>query len=218
MRAIKAVLLVPVQLVQLLLWAVWSVCKGFLRLLGVRAPVRTGQEYELFVERYLRGQGFRHIRHTGKTGDLGVDLVARKGLHTYAVQCKFYSQPVDGSAIQQVVAGKACYGCDAALVVTNATLTPGAWTLAERNRVEVLTEIDPELHLRGLSPARLLTPGRLVGFAAGCVATGATLSWLRSTGTPLGPEQYVALAAGCFLLAGLAVMGCKALWRRLWNH
>ncbi|MCD8147687.1 MAG: restriction endonuclease [Clostridiales bacterium] len=218
MQAIKAVLLVPVQMVQLLLWLVWSLCKGFLRLLGVHTPVRTGQDYERFVARYLRGQGFRQIQHTGKTGDLGVDLVARKGLHTYAIQCKFYSQPVDGSAIQQVVAGKACYGCDAALVVTNATLTPGAWTLAERNHVEVLTEIDPDLHLRGLSPARLLTPGRLAGFAAGCVATGAALSWLRSTGTALGLEQYLALAGGCFLLCGLAVAGCQALWRRLWNR
>ncbi len=218
MQTIKAVLLVPVQLVQLLFWLIWNLCKGFLRLLGVSAPVRTGQDYELFVERYLLGQGFRRIQHTGKTGDLGVDLVARKGLHTYAVQCKFYSQPVDGSAIQQVVAGKACYGCDAALVVTNSTLTPGAWTLAERNHVEVLTEIAPELHLRGFSPARLLTPGRLVGFAAGCVATGAALSWLRSTGTSLGVEQYLALAAGCFLLAGLTVTGCRAVWRRLWNR
>lgn len=215
METIKGILLVPIQLVQFLFCLIWWVVRLLCRLLGIGWWSRemTGQDYENFVAGYLRRQGFHHIQHTGRTGDLGVDFVAQKGLRTYAVQCKYYSNPVDGSAVQQVVAGKACYGCDSALVITNSTLTPGAWTLAETNKVEVLTEISPATEPGHLTLERFLTPTRLVGFAMGCVFSGVVLSRLWERSADMDWVAYLALAAGCFLLSGIAV----TLWKRFWN-
>lgn len=206
LHLIQWVILLPFRLL-------WRCLRLVLRLMGVggAAPVRTGTDYEKFVAGYLHRQGFHHIRHTGQTGDLGVDLVARKGFHTYAVQCKYYSSPVDGSAIQQVVAGMPCYGCDAALVVTNSTLTSGAWILAERNRVEVLTELSPLSELERFSLERFVSPSALVGFAAGCVLSCLALDQLA----PQGLSNCIFVIVGCFLLSGgaLALMHC--LWRFL---
>lgn len=217
MNTIKALLLVLVQLIQLLVRLVWWLIRQFFRLMGVEgwALVSTGEEYEAFIAGYLHRQGFRKIRHTGRTGDFGVDFVAEKGLHTYAIQCKYYSSPVDGSAIQQVVAGMPCYGCDAALVITNSTLTPGAWTLAEVNGVEVLSNVSPGSDLSAFSLSRLLTPGRLVSFTAGCVASIVVLSQLVSAEPPPGALACTALVAGCFLLSGLAVVLLEKFWERL---
>lgn len=217
MQTIKALLLVPIQLAELILLVVWKLTLLLLRLAGWRPPVVTGEDYERYAADYLRRQGFRNIQHTKRTGDLGVDLVAQKGLRTYAVQCKYYTHPVDGSAIQEVVAGKACYGCDTALVVTNSTLTAGAWTLAENNRVEVLTGIVPAEEPGRFSLEKALSPRRLVGFAAGCVLSGTVLSHIQSGEKPLPIGSCVALAALCFLLSGLAVTAWCALWRRVWK-
>lgn len=220
MEIMKGILLVPVQLVQLLFRLLWWTIQLICRLLGIGWWNRemTGQEYEDFVSGYLRRQGFHHIQHTGRTGDLGVDFVAQKGMRTYAIQCKYYSSPVDGSAVQQVVAGKACYGCNSALVITNSTLTPGAWTLAKNNKVEVLTEISPATDPSHLTMERFLTPTRLVGFALGCVSSGVVVSRLLEQSANMDPSAYLAVAAGCFLLSGIAMTLWKCFWNHLWNR
>lgn len=107
----------------------------------------TGQDYEYAAARYLRRHGFRGVRVTRATGDYGVDVICRRHGRRYAVQCKYYSHPVGLAAVQQAVAGKAQYGCDAAMVITNNTLTRPARALAESNDVLVLEGIEPGFHL-----------------------------------------------------------------------
>ncbi len=203
------------QLIELVLLLGWTLVKGLARLLGLWGwqRVTTGEEYELFAARYLKEQGFRILEHPGGSGDLGVDLVAKKGMKTYAVQCKFYSYPVDGSAVQQVVAGMACYGCNAALVVTNSTLTPGAWTLARRNGVEVLEEVAPMDDPAALTVERLLSPARLSVFALGTL--GALLVWREPVFAPLRAQTAwaVGLTLGSFAVAALAVALLRLFWR-----
>lgn len=97
-----------------------------------------GHDYEYVVARYLKGHGYTGAKVTKASGDYGVDVTAHKGGHTYAVQCKYYSNPVGISAVQEVVAGKAFYGCDAAMVVTNSTFTKAARDLAKANGVILL--------------------------------------------------------------------------------
>ncbi len=78
---------------------------------------------------------------TKASGDYGVDVVASKHGKKYAVQCKYYSNPVGITAVQQAVAGMAMYGCNSAMVVTNSTFTAQARTLAGRNHVILLEKI-----------------------------------------------------------------------------
>ncbi|MGI9123501.1 MAG: restriction endonuclease [Mycobacterium sp.] len=89
-----------------------------------------GLDFEHYVAAVLRGVGFS-VEVTRASGDFGVDLIAtRDGIRT-AVQCKRQARAVNGSAIQQVVAGAAVHDCQATMVVSNHHYTRAAEHLAE---------------------------------------------------------------------------------------
>lgn len=104
--------------------------------------VTNGQEYEYFVAEYLRRTGYSQVTVTKGSGDYGVDILATKNGIKYAVQCKYYSSPVSLKAVQEVVAGAPCYGCNAAMVVTNTTFTKSAIKLAAANGVTLLSYVN----------------------------------------------------------------------------
>jgi len=90
----------------------------------------TGVEFEYYVAAVLRGMGYA-VEMTSASGDFGVDLIAvRDGVRT-AVQCKRQIRKVNGSAVQQVVAGAAIHDCDTTMVVSNHRYTRAAEQLAE---------------------------------------------------------------------------------------
>jgi restriction system protein len=91
--------------------------------------IATGDEFEHFVSDQLEGSGWR-VRHTGKSGDQGADLVAEKPGVSVAVQCKLYTQPVGNKAVQEALAAQRYYATDHAAVVSNAAFTKSAVQLA----------------------------------------------------------------------------------------
>lgn len=99
-----------------------------------------GAEFEKFVSDLLTRRGYR-VQHTGKAGDLGVDLIAEKKPYRYAVQVKRQSTPVSRHAVSDAVAGKAHYNCNAAMVVTNNLFTQGALELAKSNGCKLVDRI-----------------------------------------------------------------------------
>lgn len=101
----------------------------------------TGIEYESRVADYLKSKGYWGVKVTQASGDYGIDVTAHKNGKKYAVQCKYYSQPVGIAAVQEAVAGKVHYGCTEAMVVTNNTFTPAAETLAKENGVILLAGV-----------------------------------------------------------------------------
>lgn len=101
----------------------------------------TGHEYEHTVASYLSHRGYKDVQVTKGSGDYGVDVIAQKGLKKYAVQCKYYSDPVSVGAVQEAVAGKAMYNCNAAMVVTNSTFTRAAEELARKNNVVLISGV-----------------------------------------------------------------------------
>ena len=98
----------------------------------------TGLEYERHVAQYLSQHGYSNVKVTKGSGDYGVDVIAHKHGKKYAVQCKLYSGSVGLSAVQEAVAGKAMYGCDSAMVVTNSYFTKAAFELANANDVVLI--------------------------------------------------------------------------------
>ncbi len=101
----------------------------------------TGYDYEHAVAEYLKQHGFHDVEVTKASGDYGVDIIAEKDFLKYAIQCKYYSNPVGIAAVQEVAAGRSMYGCTVAMVVTNSTFTPAAENLAKANGVVLMSGI-----------------------------------------------------------------------------
>ena len=96
-----------------------------------------GHEFEYACAGILRANGYKHVEVTKGSGDFGVDIIAEKHRHKYAVQCKRYDKKLNNSAIQEVIGGLAVYGCDKGAVMTNSYFTEPARKLAEMNGIEL---------------------------------------------------------------------------------
>ena len=97
----------------------------------------TPVEYERHCALRLEGAGWT-CRMTATSGDQGVDVLAEKDGLRVVLQCKLYSQAVGKSAVQEAIAGKVFEKADAAVVVSNATFTRSARSLAENAGVLLL--------------------------------------------------------------------------------
>ena len=103
-----------------------------------------GHKYEHAVAQFLRHNGYSNVIVTRASGDYGADIIATKRGRKYAIQCKYYSNPVGLKAVQEVVASKKHYRCSRAMVVTNNTYTKAARRLAEENGVTLLENVKPK--------------------------------------------------------------------------
>lgn len=104
---------------------------------GIREIDRMdGKTFEHYLEVLFTRLGFR-VERTRYVGDYGADLVVSRDRVKTAVQAKRFRRKVGVAAVQQAVAAKAQYGCDKAMVVTNAFYTAQAVRLARANKVEL---------------------------------------------------------------------------------
>ena len=92
--------------------------------------VMDGLEFERYLQLLLSRKGFSQVVLTA-TYDLGVDLVARKDGHVWAIQAKRYKGIVGLDSVRQVVAAKNHYKCDKAMVITNSYFTRNAQIIAK---------------------------------------------------------------------------------------
>jgi restriction system protein len=95
-----------------------------------------GATFERFLGTLFRELGYG-VELTPHRGDCGADLVLTKDGRRTAVQAKRWSKRVGVKAIQEAVASKGYYRCDAALVVANREFTDQARELARANDVEL---------------------------------------------------------------------------------
>lgn len=101
------------------------------------ATYSTGEEYELACCQQLKQHGFSNVETTPRTGDHGIDILARRAGKNYAIQCKYYSSPVGNHAIQEALSGCKYYNCDIPVVLTNNIFTHNAIDEAEKVGVQL---------------------------------------------------------------------------------
>lgn len=96
-----------------------------------------GTEFEHYLVHVFVAEGYA-VRHTGRPGDYGADLLLRQGEALTVVQAKRTVSPVGVGAVQEAAAALPHYGAATALVVTTSYFTRNAETLAASNRVELM--------------------------------------------------------------------------------
>lgn len=104
----------------------------------------SGLEFEKYVARHLRTQGYERVRLTEKY-DYGIDIIAVKNGVTWGIQVKRNSGLVKANAVRQAVTALRKYQCDRAMVVTNSEFSRVAIELARCNEC-VLVDRSELLH------------------------------------------------------------------------
>lgn len=96
-----------------------------------------GNDFEMHCAVILESHGWS-VRHNGRTGDQGVDLISEINGVRVAIQCKRYAGSVGNFAVQEIFAGQRYEACDAAVVVSNAKFTASAIQLAKSLNVHLI--------------------------------------------------------------------------------
>ncbi len=145
-----------------------------------------GRTFEKYMGVVFERLGYR-VELTQYVGDYGADLVVRKDGVKTVIQAKRYKQSVGVRAIQEAVAAKGYYGCEAAMVATNSRFTRQAVTLAEANGVALWD--------RSRLVAALLSVKGEIGPAALAISTAASAQSSAPTAARVAPMAPVAPAA-----------------------
>ena len=95
-----------------------------------------GAQFERFVAKLFTLMGYT-AEVTKHSGDQGIDVIAQKSGTRTGIQAKRHAGKVGNSAVQEVVAGKAFYHLDKAIVITNSEFTQSAKDLAKATNVEL---------------------------------------------------------------------------------
>lgn len=90
---------------------------------------KKGADYERQCASALRQAGWS-VRHTGKSGDFGADLICRAHKSSLVVQCKCYAKAAGPACVQEAHAARSHYGTTSAAVMCDAGFTAAARTLA----------------------------------------------------------------------------------------
>ncbi len=98
--------------------------------------VMYGEEFEKYLKYHFEKMGYK-VKLTPKSNDYGADLILKKDGDKIVVQAKRWSESVGNTAVQEVVAAKAYYKANRAMVVTNSYFTSNARNLAHVNNVEL---------------------------------------------------------------------------------
>lgn len=94
-----------------------------------------GHTFEYWCAELLRQNGFTDVSVTPGSNDQGIDVLAHKDGLKYGVQCKCYSNDLGNKPVQEATTGRAVYGCDIAVVMTNRHFTKGAVEAAKATGV-----------------------------------------------------------------------------------
>lgn len=106
----------------------------------------TGIEFETWVVKLLKENGFEDIRGTPITGDQGADIIVNKDGRRIVIQAKRYKGTVGNKAVQEVIGALQYYDGNEGWVITNSTFTPSAIALAQKSKI-ILIDREAIVHI-----------------------------------------------------------------------
>ena len=109
----------------------------------------TGYEYEQYCANLFRCYGWE-AEVTPKSGDFGVDVIAKKNDIKIVVQCKKWNGSVGFNAVKEVFTGKTINKADYAIVITNSNFSQAAKKGAKDTGVILIKHSELEDCLNGL--------------------------------------------------------------------
>lgn len=98
----------------------------------------TGVEFETWVAKILKENGFQNVRGTPAIGDQGADIIVEKNGRNIIIQVKRHKGTVGNKAVQEVISAIQYYGGDEGWVITNSTFTPSAKALAQKSNIKLI--------------------------------------------------------------------------------
>jgi len=96
--------------------------------------IETGTQFEMLLVNLFSDLGYS-VKHTGKAGDQGADLLVIRDNYIYAIQAKYYASKLGNTPIQEIVGSLSFYNAHRGVVVTNSSFTANAIKLAKANDV-----------------------------------------------------------------------------------
>lgn len=97
----------------------------------------SGSNFEFYLAQLYKSRGYS-VKITPGSGDYGADLLINKNNEYRAIQAKRYSKPVGVRAVQEVIAAKVYYECNAGTVISNSNYTKNAITMANKTGIELI--------------------------------------------------------------------------------
>lgn len=95
-----------------------------------------GTQFEEYLQANLENLGY-HVKHIGKTGDFGGDLILSRYGKKTILQAKRYNSNVGVKAVQEAISAREYYRCKNAVVATNSHFTKAAKEMAAKCNVEL---------------------------------------------------------------------------------
>ena len=121
------------------------------RLLAIDPGRLYPDEFERFVAEVFAHLGYQ-VQRIGKSGDQGVDIIARRGELKLAVQAKRYIGSVSNSAVQEVFTGMVHHQCNRCAVITTGDLTQSAIAVAQSTQCVLIGKERIAALIRGEIP------------------------------------------------------------------
>jgi restriction system protein len=98
----------------------------------------SGVEFEVWVVKVLKENGFDDVRGTPASGDQGADIIAKKDGRIIIIQTKRNKGAVGNKAVQEVISALQYYSGDEGWVITNSTFTSSAKALAQKSNIKLI--------------------------------------------------------------------------------
>ena len=95
----------------------------------------------MLTKKLLTAEGYEDVIVIGGSGDLGVDLVAKKNGNTCIFQCKRWNANVGSTPIQRLYTERSIHHYDKAYCITTSDYTEDGKKEAELCEVEIINGI-----------------------------------------------------------------------------